>query len=135
MMLQRCRNPNNTNYANYGGRGIWVCERWLVFTNFLEDMGERPVGTSLERDDNSVGYHPENCVWATRKVQQRNRRSNRMLTANGVTQCAQDWANDLGVPMHTITTRIDRYGWSVEDAITTPSLGVGHRRTDRLLAS
>lgn len=73
-MKGRCANQNNRSYVNYGGRGITVCERWLSFTNFLSDMGERPEGLSLERMDNDAGYSPENCKWATRSEQNKNKR-------------------------------------------------------------
>jgi hypothetical protein len=73
-MKTRCLNPKATGYSYYGGRGITICERWLTFANFLEDMGVRPEGLTLDRIDGSKGYSKENCQWASRAAQQRNRR-------------------------------------------------------------
>jgi hypothetical protein len=73
-MLQRCLNPRHRAYAFYGGRGITVCERWLIFENFFADMGEPPEGRTLDRHNNDLGYRKANCHWATRAEQIANRR-------------------------------------------------------------
>lgn len=80
-MRQRCNTQSHPAYSNYGGRGINVCVAWDSFAAFARDMGPRPTGYSLERVDNSLGYFPANCVWATHKEQGRNRRTNK-LTAS-----------------------------------------------------
>jgi hypothetical protein len=73
-MVQRCTNPNNADYDNYGGRGITVCEDWYSFENFFADMGVPPPGLTLDRIDNDGNYEPSNCRWATYSVQLQNRR-------------------------------------------------------------
>jgi hypothetical protein len=103
-MKDRCYNINNERYCDYGGRGIKVCERWLVFENFLEDMGFRPGNEfSLDRYPNNDGdYEPDNCRWGTDEQQSRNKRSNTLLRYNGEEMILSDWANKLGVPSSTL---------------------------------
>lgn len=109
-MRTRCDNPNYKAFDLYGGRGIRVCERWYSFDNFIEDMGPKPKGMTLERNDNDGNYEPGNCRWATRKEQARNRRSNVTATVDGVTLNAQDWAARLGVSRNAFYTRARRDG-------------------------
>ena len=120
-MIQRCVNPNNAGYEGYGERSISVCERWKSFEAFYADMGPRPSSDhSIERIDNDAGYSPDNCRWDTRKAQARNRRTSRLLTFNGRTQCIADWADEVGMNPATLRNRIARCGWTVERALTEP---------------
>lgn len=121
-MRQRCNNPEVRAYPRYGGRGIAVCARWLSFANFLADMGPRPTPAhTVERIDNNGPYAPENCRWADRTEQANNTRKNRHLTLNGATRTLAEWSRATGIGTHTIGARIDRLGWSVEMALTTPT--------------
>lgn len=86
-MRGRCMNSNNPAYDRYGGRGISVCERWNDFLIFLADMGQRPKGLSLDRIDNSKGYDPSNCRWATAIEQRHNRRD---IHPNSLTHCSHN---------------------------------------------
>ena len=108
-MKQRCLNPNNKHYKDYGGRGIVVCERWDKFENFYADMGNKPKGLTLERRDNNKGYFPENCFWATRKEQNRNKRSNRIIKYDGKEQCLMTWSEELGINYNTLRKRLKTY--------------------------
>jgi hypothetical protein len=128
-MMERCTNSNNIGYENYGARGITVCERWHKFENFLEDMGRRPDGLTLERIDNSKGYSPDNCRWATRKEQNNNRRDNRILTYNGISLTIPQWAEKLGVSKSALYNRVYSLGWSIERTLTTPVRPMRHRKT------
>lgn len=109
-MRARCYNPNASGYAGYGARGITVCKEWNSFAAFLADMGERPPGMSLERIDNSKGYGPDNCKWATNAEQCRNRRSNHQITHAGKTMCRKDWADQLGVTPERLNRQIRKLG-------------------------
>jgi hypothetical protein len=120
-IIQRCTNLNNEKYPIYGGRGIKVCKRWLKFQNFLKDMGEPPTKHhSIDRINNNGDYCKSNCRWATRKQQQRNKRSNISATYNGVTQLIIDWAQEYQISYHTLRSRIYRLGWPIEKALTKP---------------
>jgi hypothetical protein len=118
-MRERCVNTKHPEYANYGGRGIAVCERWQSFDNFLADVGEPRKWESIDRIDVNGDYEPANCRWATSVEQNRNTRSNRLLTMDGVTYCVAEWSERLGIKHATIMSRL-RAGWSDRDALTCP---------------
>jgi hypothetical protein len=117
-MWQRCTNPNDSAFKNYGGRGIAICERWAVFENFLADMGPKPDAYELERQDVNGNYEPGNCRWATIKEQANNRRTNRFITHEGRTQTLAQWAEELGIKMHTLYRRIAIKKVPIERALT-----------------
>lgn len=128
-MLARCTDRNSPNWIFYGGRGIAVCERWRTFENFLADMGEPPQGKTLDRRDNDLGYCKDNCRWATRLEQARNRRSNVVVTINGRSLSVSEWSGETGVPVATILGRIRR-GTDPVEAVCTPS-NPAFRRTKK----
>ena len=97
-MVQRCTNPNDHNWKNYGARGITVCDSWRTFERFFDDMvGEWKKGLTLERINNSAGYSKLNCKWATQKEQMNNTRSNRFLIVDGVCLTVSQWADRTGI--------------------------------------
>lgn len=119
-MIRRCTDPNLPSYADYDGRGIAVCDRWLVFENFCMDVEKRPKNATLERIDNNEGYSPENCRWATPKEQANNKRSNRYIVFNSEERTLQQWSELTGIPRKVIANRLDRLGWTLERALSTP---------------
>lgn len=132
-MLQRCYNPKSDAWEHYGGRGIRVCKRWKnSFSNFLSDVGPRPSSLhSIDRfPDMNGNYEPNNCRWATAKEQGRNKRDTVMVVFRGETISVTDYAEKIGIKAKMIKRRLER-GWSVEDALTTPSGAVctSSRRT------
>jgi len=118
-MKNRCLNPKAVRYADYGGRGITVCERWLSFKNFAEDLGERPEGMTLDRVNNNKGYMLSNVKWSTKAQQNSNSRRCVMVTFNGKTQPINSWCREIGLSYVTYKFR-RRRGWSVVKAATTP---------------
>lgn len=121
-MMTRCYNKSQNGYKYWGGRGIRVCDRWLVFENFLEDMGERPKGTSIDRRDNDGNYEPGNCRWATAMEQGGNRRGTRIVTWQGESHHVTEWSRILGIRPNVIFSRLYA-GWSLDDVMTK-----GHRQ-------
>ena len=120
-MRQRCHNPNDRAYANYGGRGIKVCPKWNNFALFLADVGARPSKLhSLERIDNDGDYCPENCRWTTRSEQNNNRRSNRRITIEGRTQNMMQWLAEVGISKCTFYRRIRRGDTEAEAILYKP---------------
>lgn len=125
-ITDRCYNENHPNYANYGGRGITMCDRWREsFQNFYDDMGPRPEGKdvggrslwSIDRIDNNKGYAPDNCRWATTPTQMRNRRDNVLISFNGETKHLRQWSIELGIPWGTVYARY-RAGMTPEQILS-----------------
>lgn len=107
-MRDRCRNPKNRQWNDYGGRGISICERWNCFKTFVADMGERPAGYSLDRIDNNGHYSPDNCRWADKKTQQRNQRRAVYVAIEGVSYRAIELADASGIKTDIIVKRAGR---------------------------
>ena len=118
-MRTRCLNKNSDQYPDYGARGIAVCERWNSFECFLEDMGHRQKGTTIDRIDNDKGYEKSNCQWSTMREQENNKRINVVLIFDGRSQTVAEWAREKGMGYQTLRKRLD-FGWSVERSITEP---------------
>ena len=122
-MRLRCANPKNQAWANYGGRGIRVCQRWGDdYDVFFEDMGPCPEGMSLDRIDNDGDYEPGNCRWAGWDVQSVNKRVNRYIEHDGQTLTISQWAQKLGLPTDTLWRRLNHYQMPVDKALTRGSL-------------
>jgi hypothetical protein len=117
-IVQRCDNPKNKDYHNYGGRGIK--NMWVSFTDFLKDMGPCPHGMTIERIDNDGNYCKGNCVWVTHLTQQSNRRDNRFFEYCGVTLTISQWSRYLHISWSTLYGRLNKLGWSTERAFTEP---------------
>ena len=119
-MHQRCEDPKNNGFKDYGARGIAVCQRWSDFSAFLEDMGKRPAGGyQLDRKRNHEGYSKENCRWVTVEDNNRNKRNNVMIKWRDEELPLVAWAERLKINYWTLSNRIHR-GWTVERALTQP---------------
>lgn len=121
-MKQRCLNPKHRAYHRYGGRGITVCKKWMTFEGFYTDMGDPPIGMSLERRRNHQGYSKANCHWATPHAQAQNRDTCVVLKHAGRTMNVTQWAEHLGIPRMRIYKRLEA-GWPVAKVLTQPRRG------------
>lgn len=122
-MKERCYNPQNISYPNYGGRGIQVCNCWKSdFSEFKKWALENGYSDkmSIDRVDTNGNYEPSNCRWATRKQQNNNTRHNTMIYAFGKTLTLSQWSDETGISAGVISARIKRLKWNVEDALTRP---------------
>lgn len=119
-MLSRCRNQSNPRFNQYGGRGIEVCQRWMDYASFLQDMGRRPSGRhSIDRIDNDKGYEPGNCRWALPHEQMTNRTITRLVEIDGEKIPLATLAKKYSIPANTLRARVLK-GWPVQKALTHP---------------
>ena len=122
-MRARCCSKKNASWDNYGGRGIKVCDRWMQsYDAFVEDMGLRPDGMTLDRIDNDGPYSPENCRWASWKTQRSNKRCSKYITHDGVTLTVAQWAARLGINTDTLWKRLFVHNIPISKAMTAKSL-------------
>ena len=117
-MKKRCLNKTHKSYKDYGGRGVIVCKEWLdSFENFIKDMGFKPSKKhSLERVDNNEGYNKGNCIWATKKEQCQNQRSNRNIEYKGTVLCVSEWARRLNMSNAKLYYRLFVAKYPIEKA-------------------
>lgn len=121
-MKKRCYNSDSERYKDYGGRGITICQEWLDdFDNFADwaKSSGYQIGLTIDRIDNNGNYEPDNCRWITKREQNRNKRTNLLVTYRGETKPLIEWCEQLGLRYDPIHNRIEK-GWSVEDAFNTP---------------
>lgn len=127
---QRCYNPHNKNYHNYGGRGIEVCDEWRnnfqAFYNWSMENGYKD-GLQIDRIDNNLGYSPNNCRWVDKFTNNNNRRNNILFSYNGVTQSLRAWCRYLNISYKTCMTRYYR-GHTIEECLNLVTLS-DHRQT------
>jgi len=134
-MRGRCRCITDVRYSSYGGRGIRVCDRWNEFDNFLRDMGMAPLGMSLDRINNDGPYSPENCRWADNKTQSRNKSTNCKIEFRGKLMTWAELSEICGVRQQLIRSRVVNNGWTIDAAVTTPSVPrIGNKKTGARLS-
>lgn len=110
-MIRRCYETGHHSYARYGGRGITVCVRWQgSFSAFVEDMGMRPEGKTIDRINNNGNYEPGNCRWATPSEQARNRSNTIVVCVDGESHNLPEWAEKTGLP-HLLLLQRYQFGW------------------------
>lgn len=128
-MKQRCYNPKNKAYKNYGARGITVCEKWLnSFEQFLEDMNIMPINKySIDRINVNKEYCKENCRWADINEQSNNKRNSYFIVFNGIKKTLTQWSKEFNIKPHTIKGRIKR-GWSLDKVFYTPVKAMGKKK-------
>jgi len=129
-MIQRCQNLGYGNYYNYGGRGINVCKKWKnSFVSFLEDMKEKPFkNAQLDRINSDGDYEPGNCRWVSCKENSRNRRNNLVIEWNDQKKTLSEWSEVLNINKNTLRDRIYSTKWTLEEAMSTPTLKKGEKR-------
>lgn len=124
-MVERCNNPHNIGFENYGARGIKVCDEWIKDKmSFFEWAHENGYDDTLtiDRIDVNKGYSPQNCRWATLKEQANNKRNSHWITHNGETHTLAEWSEICGIRSGTLFRRL-KAGWSIEKALTTQPEG------------
>lgn len=126
-MVRRCNNSDRESYANYGGRGISVCQEWMIFQNFHSDMGDPPAGMSIERNDVNGNYEKANCCWATLAEQAINRTCNRFVVVDGQRMVVATAARRYGILESTLLERLNR-GWTDERAVKSPVRAMAKRK-------
>lgn len=126
-MKSRCDNPKDVSYKNYGGRGITYTSEWVRFETFLEDMGERPPETSLDRLDGALPYSKANCAWSSREVQNNNKRNVKLITYAGKTQGLAQWCRELQLNYPRMYNRLYAQGKSFADALSTTKYQPGRK--------